>query len=79
MFFFEDNILEEVYEYKYLGINFNNKRNWEDYRKKRTLRGSRALYALQNKCKEAELWDWKMMKVFFGLLVCRVILYGCEL
>ena len=35
MFFFEGNILEEVNEYKYLGIDFNNKLNWEDCRKKR--------------------------------------------
>ena len=34
MFFFEGNILEEVNEYKYLRIDFNNKINWEDSRKK---------------------------------------------
>ena len=79
MFFFEGNILEEVNEYKYLRIDFNNKLNWEDYRKKGILRGWKALYALQNRCREAELWDWKTIKVLFGLLVCLVLLYGCEL
>ena len=34
MFFFEGNILEEVNKYKYLRIDFNNKLNWEDCRKK---------------------------------------------
>jgi len=57
MFFFEGNILEEVNEYKYLTINFNNKLNWEDCRKKRILGGWKALYALQNRCREAKLWD----------------------
>ena len=28
---------------------------------------------------ERGLWDWKMIKVLFGLLVCPVMLYGCEL
>ena len=79
MFFFKDNILEEVNEYKYLGIDFNNKLNWEDCRKKIILGGWKALYALQNICREAELWDWNTIKVLFGLLVCPVILYGCEL
>jgi len=31
-FFFEGNILEELNEYKYTGIDFNNKLNWENYR-----------------------------------------------
>ena len=51
-FFFEGNILEEVNEYKYLEIDFNKKLNWEDYRKKRILGGWKALYALQNRCRE---------------------------
>ena len=34
-FFFQDNILEEVNEYKYLGIDFNKKFYWEDRKKKR--------------------------------------------
>ena len=57
MFFFEGNIIEEVNKYKYLGIDFNNKFNWEDYRKKRILGEWKALYALQNRCREVELWD----------------------
>ena len=48
-------------------------------RKKIILGGWKALYALQNRCREAELWDWNMIKVLFRLLVCPVILYGREL
>lgn len=78
-FFFEDNILEEVNEYKYLGIDFNNKLNCEDCKKKRILGGWKALYAFQNRYREVELWDWKMIKVLFRLLICLVMMYGCEL
>lgn len=78
-FFFEGNIIEEVNEYKYLGIDFNNKLDWEDCRKKIILGGWKTLYAPQNICKEEELWDWKMIRVLFGLLICPVILYGLEL
>ncbi len=77
-FFFEDIILEEVKEDKYLKIDFNNKLNWEHCRKKRILGGWKALYALQNRCREAKLWDWKTIEVLFRLLVCPVILYGFE-
>ena len=78
-FFFEGNILEEVNEYKYLGIDFNNRLNWEDCRNKRILGGWKELYSLQNICREVDLWDYKTIKVLFGLLVCPVMLYGCEL
>ena len=78
MFFLKGNILEEVNEYNYLGIDFNNKLNWEDCRKKIILGGWKALSALQNRCREAKLWDWNTIKVFFGLLAVPVILYGCE-
>jgi len=78
-FFFEGNILEEINENKYLRIDFKNKLNLEYCRKKRILGGWKALYALQKICRKVELWDWKTIKVIFGLLVFLMILYGCEL
>jgi len=47
-FFFQGNILEEANEYKYLGIDFKKKIDWEDRRKKRISGGWKALYSLQN-------------------------------
>lgn len=78
-FFFEGNILEELNEYKYLEIDINKKLNLDDCKKKIILGGSKALYALQNICREANLWEWNMTKVLFGILVCPMIVYGCEL
>ena len=78
-FYFEGNILEEVADYKYLGMDFNRNLSWDGCRKKRTLGGWKAFYALQNRCREAELWDWKTTLTLFGLLVILVILYDCEL
>ncbi|KAH9312316.1 hypothetical protein KI387_027351 [Taxus chinensis] len=75
-FFFEGSTLEEVTDYKYLGIDFNNKLSWETRRKKRMTGGWKALYALQNNCREAELWDWKTTKTLFETLVIPVVLYG---
>ena len=43
------------------------------------MRGWKAFYGFQNKCREAELWDWKTTQTLFGLLVIPVILCGCEL
>ena len=77
-FYFEDNTLEVVEYYKYLEINCNKILSWEGYRKKRTLGGWKAFYAFQNRCREAELWDWKTMQTLFGLLVIPIVLYGCE-
>ena len=78
-FYFEGNTLEEVADYKYLGIDFNKNLSWNGCRKKRTLGGWKAFYAFQNRCREAELWDWKTTQTLFGLLVILMILYGCEL
>jgi hypothetical protein len=78
-FYFEGNILEEVADYKYLGIDFNRNLSWDGCRKKRTLGGWKAFYSFQNRCREAKLWDWKTTLTLFGLLVIPMILYGCEL
>jgi hypothetical protein len=78
-FYFEGNILEEFADYKYLGIDFNENLSWDGCRKKRTLGGWKEFYAFQNRCREAELWDWKTTVTLFGLLMIPVILYGCEL
>jgi hypothetical protein len=77
-FYFEGNTLEEVVEYKYLIIEFNKKLSWEGCIKKIILGGWKVFYASQNRCREAELWDWKTMQTLFGILVIPVVLYGCE-
>ena len=78
-FYFEGNILEEVADYKYLEIEFTINLSWDGCRKKRTLGGWKAFYALQNMGREAKLWDWKTTLTLFWLLMIPVILYGCEL
>jgi hypothetical protein len=78
-FYFEGITVHEVADYKYLRIEFNKNLSWEGCRKKRTLGGWKALYAFQNRCREAELWDWKTMETLFGILVILVVLYGCDL
>lgn len=40
--------------------------------------GWRASYLMQNRCRIAQLWDWKTKKTLYGLLVTAVVLYGCE-
>lgn len=61
-FLSEGNPLEIVKEYKYLGIDFHYKLSWENCRAKRIQGGWRASHLLQNRCKNAELWDWKTKK-----------------
>ena len=77
-FLFEGIPLEIVKEYKYLGIDFQYKLSWETCRAKRVQGGWKGSFALLNRCRKAELWDWKTKKTLFGLLVTSVVLYGCE-
>ncbi len=77
-FYFEGNILEEVANYKYIGIEFNKNLSWDGCRKKITLGRWKPFYAFKNRCREAKLWDWKTTETLFGFLVILVILCGCE-
>ena len=56
-FLFEGNPLEIVEEYKYLGIDFHNKLNWDTCKSKRIQGGWKVVYSLQNRCKNTKLWD----------------------
>jgi hypothetical protein len=67
-----------VANYKFLRINFNKNLSWEGCRKKITLGGWKEFYDVQNRSREAELWDWKTMQTLFGILVIPGVLYGCE-
>ena len=77
-FGYDNNILEEVNSYKYIGIDIHRKLNWNYSIEKRIIEGWKAYYGLQNNCKSAELWSWDKKKLLFETLVTLVILYGCE-
>ena len=73
-FLFEGSPLEIVKEYKYHGIDLHYKLNWEIGRDKRVQGGWKASFAHQNRCRKAEIWDWKTKKNLFGLLVTLIVL-----
>jgi hypothetical protein len=77
-FVYDNNSLEEVPSYKYLGIDIHHKLNWNYSIEKRINGGWKAYYGLENKCKLADLWLWDKKKLLFDTLVTLVILYGCE-
>jgi hypothetical protein len=77
-FVYDNNILEEVPSYKYLGIDIHHKLNWNYSIEKRINGGWKAYYGLENNCKLADLWLWDKKKLIFETLVTPVILYGCE-
>ena len=71
-FMYNNNNLEEVYSYKYLGIDIHHKLNWNHSIEKRINGGWKAYFGLENNCKVENLimWDKK--------IVTPVILYGYE-
>jgi len=77
-FVYDNNNLEEVNSYKYLGIGIHHKLNWNYSIDKRIIGGWKAYYGLENNCKSTELWSWDKKKFLFETLVTPVILYGCE-
>ena len=77
-FVYDNNNLEEVSYYKYLGIDIHHRLNYNYSIKKRMNGGWKAYFGLENNCKEANLVVWDKKKLLFETLVIPVILYGCE-
>jgi hypothetical protein len=77
-FAYDNNNLEEVTSYKYLGIDIHHKLNWNYNIEKRIIGGWKAYYGLENNCKSTDLWSWDKKKLLFETLVTPIILYGCE-
>jgi hypothetical protein len=66
-FVYDNNILEEVPSYKYLGIDIHHKLNWNHSIKKRINGGWKDYYGLENNCKSADLWLWDKKNGSFTL------------
>jgi hypothetical protein len=77
-FIYDNNNLEEVTSYKYLGIYIHHKLNWNYSIEKRIIGGWKDYYGLENNCKSIDIWSWDKKKLIFETLVTPVILYGCE-
>lgn len=77
-FMYDNSNLEEVYSYKYLGIDIHHNLNWNYNIQKRINGGWKAYFGLENNCKMANLVMWNRKKFIFENLVTHVILYGCE-
>ena len=77
-FMYDNNNLEEVYSYKYLGIDIHHKLNWNHSIEKRINGGWKAYFGLETNCKMENLVMWDKKKFLFETLVTPVILYGCE-
>jgi hypothetical protein len=79
IFIYDNNNLEEVTSYKYLGIDTHHKLNWNYSIEKRIIGGWKANYGLENNCNSVDLWIWDKKKLLFETLITPFILYQCEL
>ena len=77
-FVYDNSNFEEVFSYKYLGIDIHHKLNLNYSIKKRINGGWKAYFGLENNCKETNLVMWYKKKLLFETLVNPAILYGCE-
>ena len=73
-FVYDNNNLEEVSSYIYLGIDIHHKLNWNYSFEKRINGGWKAYFGLENNCKATNLVMWDKMKLLFETLVTHVIL-----
>ena len=77
-FVYDNRNLEEVSSYKYLGIDFHHKLNWNFSIDNMINGGWKAYFGLENNCKSTNLVMQDKKKFLFKMLVTLVILYDCE-
>ena len=77
-FVYDDNCLEQVSSFKYLGIGIPYHLNWNYKIEKRIISGWKAYYVLENYCKAIDLCIWSKKRFLFETLVTPIVLYGCE-
>jgi hypothetical protein len=75
---FNNKPLETLESYKYLGLEFIEKLSWEHCISERLQGGWKATYLLQNKCRTAEICNWKIISSLLQTLITPVLLYGSE-
>ena len=79
-FVYDNNNLEEVSSYKYLGIDIHHKLNWNYNIEKRINGGWKAYFGLENNCKASNLVMWDKKKLLFEtlslLLSCMDVRFG---
>ena len=76
-FFFGENELEVVGQYKYLGLIFNYNGKFTEAKKQLVVKGNRAMFLLLRKCRQLQL-PIDIQLELFDILVKPVLLYGCE-
>jgi hypothetical protein len=66
-FVYDNNNLEEVPSYMYLGIYIHHKINWNYSIKKMINGGCKAYYGLKDNCKSTDIWLWDKKNSSFTL------------
>jgi hypothetical protein len=75
---YDNNNLDQVISFKYLGIDLHHKLKWNYNIEKRINEGWKDYYGLENNCKSNDLWLPDKKKLLFENLLTHVISYGCE-
>ena len=76
-FYFDENKLDVVDHYKYLGLNFNFNGKFTVAKKELYEKGNRAMFSLLRKSRRLQL-PIDIQLQLFDVLVKPVLLYGCE-
>ncbi|RYA37889.1 hypothetical protein DD603_24155, partial [Enterobacter cloacae complex sp. 2DZ2F2B] len=75
---YNNETLEVVESFKYLGLEVPSNHKWKDCAMRRLEAGKRAYYAFENMCNAGEIKCWALKKYLFDTLVTPVLLYGVE-
>lgn len=76
-FIYDNNFLEKVSLYKYLGIEIHHQLNCNYNIEKMIIGAMKTYYDLENNCKSTNIWVWSKKKKFlFETLVTLVFIYG---
>ena len=74
----QNETLEVVESFKYLGLEVPANHKWHECAMRRLEAGKRAYYAFENMCNAGNIKCWVLKKYLFDILVTPVLLYVVE-
>ena len=78
-FEFEGRVIENVTEFRYLGIEIPSSYKWSKCMDKRLAAAKRMYYMLETICNTKDIHNWKIQCILFEAYVMQTMLYGVDL
>ena len=78
-FMYNDHSIDNVQEFKYLGIEIPSSNKWTKCMDKRLVAANKMYHMLETACNHKDINSWKVKCILFEAYVMQTMLYGIEM